>query len=562
MPEVIKAAGILIQCQDKVLLLKRSYDSSQPGTWGIVGGKIGEGETPLAAARRECQEEIGISPPENLEILSRRIKADPENIDTNFGPTVDYTCFLWEVDEEFIPTLNSEHLAHHWAPIDNPLHPLHPGVGSTIKMLSGNELDIARLMSEGEAISPQKVGNFYLYNIRITGTGVAYRLAHEEFCWRDPSIYLNTEFLARCNGLPVIFEHPNNGQPIGGEEFNNRIVGTVFLPYIRDSEVWAIAKIYDESTIEILQNVQMSTSPSVIFSPNTNILTKTNENEPLLIEGQPAILDHIAICSAGVWDKAKDPTGIIQQGISQMPELENPPKETEMKSDTEDKRDDADAGQKLDKMLSCLDAITSRLDALESRKDSEKKDDAAKAEQPVKEDAAPEVKADMGDEKPFLSKNDAQVMADKIAELERNMPKDIKDDDYVELAHTQQKADAVFMAFGSNCPRPLQGETPLSYRKRIASQLQKHSKQWKAIDLIRADTAVLDIAESQIYSDAMDVALHPMDLPSGELRSITRVDPLTGQRSTTFHGNTTFFSQMKSPSRFVQAADTSSKKGS
>lgn len=44
---------------DKVLLVKRSKKPFK-NCWNGIGGKIEEGETPLAAAKRECMEETGI----------------------------------------------------------------------------------------------------------------------------------------------------------------------------------------------------------------------------------------------------------------------------------------------------------------------------------------------------------------------------------------------------------------------------------------------------------------------------------------------------------------------
>lgn len=46
----------------QVLLLRRARDQARGGTWEGVHGKIDDGETAVAAARRELQEEIGCAP--------------------------------------------------------------------------------------------------------------------------------------------------------------------------------------------------------------------------------------------------------------------------------------------------------------------------------------------------------------------------------------------------------------------------------------------------------------------------------------------------------------------
>ena len=74
-----------------------------------------------------------------------------------------------------------------------------------------NELDIARGIRDGDLPSPQKFGdNLWLFAMRITGTGTAYRSKLDELVFRDPDIFLTEDFLERCQGLPVIVQHPKN----------------------------------------------------------------------------------------------------------------------------------------------------------------------------------------------------------------------------------------------------------------------------------------------------------------------------------------------------------------
>ncbi|WP_382465530.1 NUDIX domain-containing protein [Streptomyces noursei] len=52
------AGALFFDDQDQVLLVKPSYKPK----WEIPGGYIERGESPLAACRREVQEELGITP--------------------------------------------------------------------------------------------------------------------------------------------------------------------------------------------------------------------------------------------------------------------------------------------------------------------------------------------------------------------------------------------------------------------------------------------------------------------------------------------------------------------
>ena len=59
MNTVLVAAGILIE-EGRVLLTQRKAGTHLAGAWEFPGGKVGAGEDPRAALRRELAEELGI----------------------------------------------------------------------------------------------------------------------------------------------------------------------------------------------------------------------------------------------------------------------------------------------------------------------------------------------------------------------------------------------------------------------------------------------------------------------------------------------------------------------
>ena len=181
-------------------------------------------------------------------------------------------------------------------------------------------LDIARAIRDGEIEGPYRMGNIWLFDLRITGTGVSYRTSIDEWVYRDPSYYLNDEFLTRCNGLPVLFDHPAKGVT-NTDEWRNRAIGTIVLPYIpekeddkhRLSDVWGIARIYDSDAAELMMREGNSTSPAVQFmdgSPGRYV--KTDDGEEMLIENEPELIDHLAVVydGEGVWDKLEKASGV------------------------------------------------------------------------------------------------------------------------------------------------------------------------------------------------------------------------------------------------------------
>jgi hypothetical protein len=56
-------------------------------------------------------------------------------------------------------------------------------------------------------------------------------------------------------------------------------------------------------------------APAVKFLDiGENLAGETADGSKFLIEGKPAVLDHLAVCTMGVWDKGQEPTGIDREG--------------------------------------------------------------------------------------------------------------------------------------------------------------------------------------------------------------------------------------------------------
>lgn len=318
---MIRAAGILFLVGNTALFLRRGNGSDHPNEWCCPGGRIEDGETAAQAAVRETLEEAGFEVSEaDLRPWTRTAQPASAGLPAIEGQPVaepddvDFTTFVVRLTEQFTPVLDlNEHDGYCWAPVGGAPQPLHPGVAVALSRLDMDELGVARAMAVGQLTSPQRYENVWLFAIRITGTGISYRHARKEFVWRDPSVYINDEFLARCNGLAVIWEHPEKSL-LNDKEFSNRVIGSIMLPYLRDDkpdEVWGIAKVYDEDAAREMRDNVLSTSPAVNFAdPTENDRIKLEDGKIMLIEGKPSLLDHIAICAAGVWDKGGDPTGV------------------------------------------------------------------------------------------------------------------------------------------------------------------------------------------------------------------------------------------------------------
>lgn len=338
---MIHAAGILfLDPQGNALFIKRGPNGDHPGEWALPGGRIEDGETAEQAALREAAEELGVTPKGSVAYLSRHrdapqpppLPAAPAAVptlgDAVVSPAavvapldapapaaepVDFTTFVCRVEEQFAPTLNEESTGFAWAPVGEPPQPLHPGVAvATRRLAMTTETEVAQAIASGDLTSPQQFANSWLFAMRITGTGAAYRRALDEYVWRDPSLYMTPEFLQRCSGLPVIMEHPK-GATLNTKEYAARNVGTILLPYLRPeaNEVWGVARIIDEPAAKLMEAEQLSTSPAVVFhDPGVNTKLEDADGKTILIEGKPSLVDHLAICALGVWDRGGPPVGV------------------------------------------------------------------------------------------------------------------------------------------------------------------------------------------------------------------------------------------------------------
>lgn len=118
-----QSAGVFFYSKNtnRFLFLLRN-DSKNHFTWGIPGGKIEENETLLEGVERECIEELSYFP-KNAKLIPIQ-----KFVNNQFT----YHTFYCQVDNEFIPKLNIEHIAYCW--IDGLHHPnpLHPGLFNTI----------------------------------------------------------------------------------------------------------------------------------------------------------------------------------------------------------------------------------------------------------------------------------------------------------------------------------------------------------------------------------------------------------------------------------------------
>ncbi|HIB3268044.1 TPA: NUDIX domain-containing protein [Citrobacter youngae] len=514
----IFGSGIMFRQGKFVFLIQRSDD----GTWCPPGGTVEPGELAIDAARREVLEEVGYQYDGPL---------TPHSV---YG---DYLTFRAEVQEKFEAKLNDESLAAGWFHIEDLPTPLHQPFAEMLAQQALNETEVAALIADGTLSSPQYFINMWMFAIRVTGTGVTWRSADQQMTFRNPDDYLTPEFLQRVAGLPLIWLHPEKNT-LDSDEFAKRVIGTLTNSWVADNgEVWAIARVYDAEAAEIMATRQLSTSPTVKFVevPKSIIV----DGQPLLVEPSPELLDHVAICEQGVWDKLLAPTGVKSDSIPNEAEIMDEEKIVALinkaidarmaKADSEaaDLKAKADAEEAARKEKA--DAEAKEAEEAKAKADAEEKAAKEKADAEAKE------KADAEEAERMAKEKADSELRQQIADLRSRIPTELSDEERNEVADAQVKADSVFSCFGKRAPVPLSGEKPLSYRRRLMIQLQEHSPDFKSVDLSSiADSALLNVAEKQIYADAQKSA--SLSVGPGMLREIKRADA-TGRQISTFEGD-------------------------
>ncbi len=450
--------------------------------------------------------------------------------------------------------------------------------------------EVAQGIRDLQYPSPQKFGDFWLFDLRITGTGAAWRESLGEWAFRDPEDWLSEEFVARCAGLPVIFEHPD-GKGLDAKEFSQRAIGTIVLPYVKGDEVWGIAKIFDADAAELMQHSYRSTSPGVT-PPAGSQSIPLESGAQVLAEGLPRILDHLAICQAGVWDKNGQPSGVRLDALIQKGEVVDEKSERELELEKkldaahkerddamakldaldkkrhdaeEEKREEREDGKRKD--ASAAEEAKEeekRAGADNDRKDGKRKDarkkhhdakkhdgefmDCAKCDSELEEfervDAAGEetVEAGRGTEDVERTLKDSNTkiasMERQIAELQRaNRPLTLEERD--ELSKSYHRYDSLFQMLMDASPQPTPGETPIAFRKRAANALRKYTTSFKNYVFHDSQQVVdFELVEKAIIDEATAHAKNPPgDAMVGVVRAIKDSTTMPGKVITRFVGD-------------------------
>jgi len=385
----------------------------------------------------------------------------------------------------------------------------------------------------------------------------------------------------RAASLPVIWGHPERSG-LNSEEYRERSIGNMVLAYIKGDEVWGVGKIFDADAALAMQTTHRSTSPGVT-PPKGSTPVELNDGTKVLAEGLPLILDHLAVCEAGVWDKDGPPDGIRLDAALKGPtvadeDLEAVKKERDdakAKLDAFEKADaarkDAEEKEKADKAkkdesdkeaIEAAEKEKSDSAKRDSRKDRHSKHDGdimdcarcdseeeTEREDKAKKDAAPKtpVDADRGNE---LHDSKFAAMQAEIDRLKAaNRPLTMAERD--EIAKAFHRADKAYQSLGDQTPQAIPGESPIAYRRRLANGLRAYTQSWKTYAFHDSQQSQdFRLVEDAIYSEAAAFA----KTPQSDGKRVTRevVTYPHGKTRTEFIGDSRdFFAPFMHPRKFA-----------
>jgi hypothetical protein len=195
-----------------------------------------------------------------------------------------------------------------------------------------------------------------------------------------------------------------------------------------------------------------------------------------------------------------------------------------------DAEEAAMTGQKLNRILACMDALGKRMDSFEAERASKKE---------------PEGEGEIGEEdkpKPLGAdsrKDSVRADSADAEEIEHfkalNGATHKRAADSV-LAEIQTEASRASDAWGKTTATPWEGERITAYRRRTAQPHQQHSKAWKGVDLHTLSGQSLRNATAQIFADSIAASSAPESYPDTLIERHVR-DPISGQKRIEFYGS-------------------------
>ena len=131
---------LIVHCNSKILLLKRSKNSNNSGQWNLPGGGMEEGEDPRKSIIREAREEAGLKIKTAQLMLLGKVKDKKTKHVAYF--------FVCSMDKKPKVKINFESSRHDWFELSKFPKPLHFRTKLIYKSMLRAKKEQDRLRSE------------------------------------------------------------------------------------------------------------------------------------------------------------------------------------------------------------------------------------------------------------------------------------------------------------------------------------------------------------------------------------------------------------------------------
>ena len=240
-----------------------------------------------------------------------------------------------------------------------------------------SETDIIKELLENP--NTHYLNDYFAYiPMRLTGLGLAERIIDNKAMIfnRTKENFATDEFMKIYANIPICIQHPTNEngefEPLGFK-YASSIIGNAIHSFLRDDEIWIIARLHNLEAVEIILNNDISTSPYFISKEVQHEI----ENDVIYNE-IPLICNHLAIVDKGFWDKKiadKNPISKEQNMSSkkvdsaEVEKIDTEAQKADNDTETETKADNPETETKADSEVEKVD--TQEAEASEAKVDTQ-----------------------------------------------------------------------------------------------------------------------------------------------------------------------------------------------
>lgn len=165
-----------------------------------------------------------------------------------------------------------------------------------------SETDIIKELLENP--NTHYLNDYFAYiPMRLTGLGLAERIIDNKAMIfnRTKENFATDDFMKIYASVPICIQHPTNEngefEPLGFKHASS-IIGNAIHSFLRDDEIWIIARIHDLEAVNLLLSEDISTSPYFISKEVQHEI-----EDDVIYNEIPLICNHLAIVDKGFWDK-------------------------------------------------------------------------------------------------------------------------------------------------------------------------------------------------------------------------------------------------------------------